>query len=63
LNEIDDALEQIRSQTGVQQFEIVGMDACLMGHIEVLSALARMPATLSSRKRPSLPWAGPIWPF
>ena len=59
LNEVDDALGQIRAQTGVQQFEIVGMDACLMGHIEVLSALAPHAryAVVSQETEPSLGWA------
>ncbi|HUS94082.1 MAG TPA: clostripain-related cysteine peptidase [Patescibacteria group bacterium] len=40
LMELDEALEEIRAQTGLEQFELVGMDTCLMGHIEVFSALA-----------------------
>ena len=40
LNELDDALGEIRSRTGVDKLEMVGMDACLMGHMEVFSALA-----------------------
>ena len=38
LNELDDALAQIRQETGLDKFELIGMDACLMGHVEVLSA-------------------------
>ncbi len=59
LNEIDDALTQIRSRTGVQSFDLIGMDACLMGHIEVLSALAphAQYAVLSQETEPALGWA------
>jgi len=59
LNEIDDALGQIRQQTGVDKIDLLGMDACLMGHIEVLSALephARY-AVLSQETEPALGWA------
>ena len=59
LHEIDKALGDIRSQTGLDKFELVGMDACLMGHLEVLSALsphARYAVT-SQETEPSLGWA------
>lgn len=59
LNEIDAALEQIRAQTGLDQFELIGMDACLMGHVEVLSALAPYAryAVVSQETEPALGWA------
>lgn len=59
LNELDRALETIRSQSGVDQFEMIGMDACLMGHIEVMSALAPHAryAVLSQETEPALGWA------
>ena len=59
LDQIDAALDEIRARTGVDQLEIVGMDACLMGHIEVLSALephARY-AVVSQETEPALGWA------
>lgn len=59
LNEIDTALSDILRQTGVEKFDLLGMDACLMGHIEVLSALephARY-AVLSQETEPALGWA------
>jgi hypothetical protein len=59
LNEIDDALQEIRDRTGIDKFEMVGMDACLMGHLEVLSALqphARY-AVLSQETEPAVGWA------
>ena len=59
LHEIDAALEKIRTQTGLDKFELIGMDACLMGHIEVLDALADHGryAVTSQETEPSLGWA------
>ncbi len=59
LHEIDQALGEIRQRTGVEQFELLGMDACLMGHLEVYSALqphARY-AVASQETEPALGWA------
>ncbi|MER2599068.1 MAG: clostripain-related cysteine peptidase [Caldilineales bacterium] len=59
LNFIQAALGEIQKQTGLDKFEIVGMDACLMGHIEVLSALqpyARY-SIVSQETEPALGWA------
>ena len=59
LMELDQALETIRSQAGIDQFELVGMDACLMGQIEVLSALQPHShyAVVSQEVEPALGWA------
>jgi len=59
LMELDDALTQIRAQTGLEQFELIGMDACLMGHLEVFSALAPHAryAVASQEVEPALGWA------
>ncbi len=59
LMEIDQALGEIRAVTGLEKFEMIGMDACLMGHLEVFSALqphARY-AVASQETEPSLGWA------
>ncbi len=59
MDEMDQALAEIRRQTGIDKFELLGMDACLMGHLEVLSALephARY-AVVSQETEPSLGWA------
>ena len=59
LSEIDQALAQIRSQTGLDKFEIIGMDACLMAQLEVFSMLephARY-AIASEETEPALGWA------
>lgn len=59
LSEIDDALSRARAETGIDKFELVGMDACLMGHLEVLSALSEHAryAVLSQETEPALGWA------
>jgi hypothetical protein len=59
LNDIDQALGAIRSQTGVSKFELIGMDACLMSQMEVLTALAPHGkyAVASEETEPALGWA------
>lgn len=59
LMELEDALSVAVQNAGFEKFEMIGMDACLMGHIEVLSALepyARY-AVLSQETEPALGWA------
>ncbi len=59
LHELDAALQTIRQRTGVDKLELVGLDACLMGQLEVLSALephARYAVT-SEETEPALGWA------
>lgn len=58
-NDLDRALGEIREQTGIDAFEVVGLDACLMSHLEVYSALqahTRYVVT-SQETEPSLGWA------
>jgi hypothetical protein len=59
LMELDQALAQIRAQTGLEKFELIGMDACLMGHLEVFSVLAPHAhyAVASQETEPALGWA------
>lgn len=59
LNDIDAALGQIRAQTGLDKFELIGMDACLMSQLEVLDALAPHSryAVASEETEPALGWA------
>jgi hypothetical protein len=59
LNELDTALGQIRSQTGINRFELIGMDACLMGQLEVFTMLAPYAryAVASEETEPALGWA------
>jgi hypothetical protein len=59
LNELDDSLGQIRAATGLDKFDLVGLDACLMAQLEVFTALqphARY-AVASQEVEPSLGWA------
>ncbi|HOT90698.1 MAG TPA: clostripain-related cysteine peptidase [Anaerolineae bacterium] len=59
LHELDQALTDIRNQTGIEKFELIGMDACLMGHLEVFGMLAQHAryAVASQETEPSLGWA------
>ena len=59
LDELDSALATARQQAGIDKFELIGMDACLMGHIEVMSALAEHGhyAVFSQETEPALGWA------
>lgn len=59
LNEIDAALGEIRAKTGVDKLELVGMDACLMGELEVLAALEPHARyfVASQETEPALGWA------
>ena len=59
LNELDEALGTLRTQTGIDKFELVGLDACLMSQMEVLDALAPHAryAVVSEETEPSLGWA------
>ena len=59
LMELDQTLGEIRNLSGIDQFELIGMDACLMGHVEVYSALAPHAryAVTSQETEPALGWA------
>ncbi len=64
LEQIDYAFDQIRARAGVDKFEIIGMDACLMGHLEVMSALAPHAyyTVVSQETEPALGWAYTSFP-
>jgi hypothetical protein len=59
LHELDQALATIRTQTNLTKFELVGLDACLMSQVEVMSALAPHAryAVASEETEPALGWA------
>ncbi len=59
MQEIDDTLGLIVADTGIGAFELVGFDACLMGQLEVMSAIAPHAkyAVGSEETEPSLGWA------
>ena len=57
--ELDEALGEIRARSGIERFELIGMDACLMGHLEVFAMLAPHAryAVASQETEPALGWA------
>jgi clostripain len=59
LKSIDEALSEIVDQSGIGMFEFVGFDACLMGQLEVFSAIAPYArfAVGSEETEPALGWA------
>ncbi len=59
LMDLDKALEKIRAETGIDKLDLIGMDACLMAHLEVFSALAPHAryAVASQETEPALGWA------
>ncbi len=59
LVELEDALSQIIQNTGIEQFELIGMDACLMSMLEVYNGLAPYAhyAVASQETEPALGWA------
>lgn len=59
LSELDQALGQARSVAGIDRFEIIGMDACLMAQIEIMAALQPHAnyAVASEEVEPAIGWA------
>lgn len=59
LSEMDDALSQIQKLTGIEKFDLIGMDACLMSQLEVYTMLQPYAhvAVASEETEPALGWA------
>ena len=59
LMELDESLEAARQAAGIEKFDLIGLDACLMGQMEVLAALQPHTryAVVSEEVEPSLGWA------
>ena len=59
LSELDEALAKIQSQTGIEKFDLIGMDACLMSQMEVYTMLQPYAhtAVASEETEPGLGWA------
>ena len=59
LMELDKALSDIRKQTGIEKLDLIGFDACLMGQLEVTSAMAKHAQVMvaSQEVEPGLGWA------
>jgi hypothetical protein len=61
--EIVASLEQIRQNTGVDRFELIGFDACLMGQIEVFGSLYPYSNYMvaSEEVEPGYGWSYAAW--
>lgn len=59
LQNLDAALTKARQETGIDKFELIGMDACLMADIAVFTMLADHAryAVASQETEPALGWA------
>lgn len=59
LSEMDAAMDLIIAETGITKFELIGFDACLMGHLEVAAAMQPYAnyVVASQEVEPSLGWA------
>ena len=59
LMELDRALSQARSDLGLDYFDVIGFDACLMSQLEVYTALAphALYSVASEETEPALGWA------
>ncbi len=63
LPELDVALRTAQSQTGVEKFDLIGFDACLMAQIDVLQTIEPYGnvAVASAELEPNDGWAWDIW--
>lgn len=61
--EIVSSLEQIRQNTGIDKFELIGFDACLMGQIEVFGSLYPYSNYMvaSEEVEPGYGWSYAAW--
>lgn len=59
LMEMDKALEEARANLGLDAFDVIGFDACLMAQLEVFTAIAPHArfAVASEETEPGLGWA------
>ncbi len=59
VNQIDQALATILAETGVEKFEFVGFDACLMSQVEAIAGIAPFAryAVASQETEPAIGWA------
>ncbi|MGL4649958.1 MAG: clostripain-related cysteine peptidase, partial [Caldilineaceae bacterium] len=59
LMEIDRALAEARANLGIEAFDVIGFDACLMAQLEVFTAIAPhgLFAVASEETEPALGWA------
>lgn len=59
LMELDDALAQVRDLAGIEELELIGFDVCLMGTLEVFTAMVPYAhyAVASQEEEPGVGWA------
>jgi len=57
LNELETALERTIQTTGIDKFDLIGLDACLMSQMEVYTALAPY-ARYAVASEETEPWVG-----
>jgi hypothetical protein len=59
LSEMDAAFAAIQANTGVEKFDLIGLDACLMSQLEIYAALQPYAhfAVASEETEPGLGWA------
>jgi hypothetical protein len=63
LLELESALAQVQAETGLEQFELIGFEACLMSSLEVYTAIApyarySVASEEVARAETALPYAG-----
>ncbi len=63
IQEIADALDQVRANTGLDKFELFGFDACLMGQIEIYGTFYPLSNYMVASEEviPSFGWAYAGW--
>ena len=63
LPEIVSAIEEVRQATGMDRFEMIGFDACLMGQIEVFASLAPYSNYMVASEEviPAYGWSYAAW--
>lgn len=59
LMEMGQALDEARAETGIESFDLIGFDACLMAQLEVFSAIAphALFSVASEETEPGLGWS------
>jgi hypothetical protein len=61
--ELEAALRTAQSQTGIDRFDLIGFDACLMGQLDVMQTIAPYGrvAVASAELEPNDGWAWDVW--
>jgi hypothetical protein len=61
--ELDTALRTAQTQTGIDRFDLIGFDACLMGQLDVMQTIAPYGrvAVASAELEPNDGWSWDVW--